>query len=66
MHMSEKLQAQKPTVVYGPHRLRMSSVATRPIVFATSVMPSEDIGETKIAGGEIDIPTVVIAFDELK
>ena len=66
MEISEKPQAQKPRVVHGPHRLRISGVAPQTLVPRDQVMPTIVIGDSEIVSTAVEIQVELIQLDEPK
>lgn len=66
MEISEKLQARKPRVLYGPHRLQMTGVAARPSAPTGEVMPTVVAGESEIVTSTVEITVELIPLDEPK
>lgn len=66
MEISEKPQAERPRVMYSPHRLHVSGVAAGPPAPVDMVMPEVIAGDSEIANRVVRIEVEVIPLDEPK
>ncbi len=66
MEISVKLQAHKPRVVHGPHRLRVSGVAPQSSAPTAEVIPTVVASDFEIVTTAVEISVQLIPFDQPK
>jgi len=66
MELSQKPEARKPRIQYGPHRLRLSGFVARPVVPTEDLAPIIIIGDSEIVSSVVDIQQELIPLNDAK
>ena len=64
MELSEKLQARRPRVQHGPHRLRLSGVVVCPDAPNEYMAPALVVGDSEIVSSVVDIREELVLLSD--